>query len=404
MLPMIGNAFLLALRALRRNVLRSILTMLGIIIGVAAVIILVTLGSGATERVRQQIASLGSNLLMVSPGKRMGPGQSSGAAPFKLADAEAIARDVPSLAAVAPVSSRSTTAIYAHENWSTTVTGTTEQFFTLSNRKTSEGRIFTAAEVRSGAAVCLVGETVRAKLFGGQNPVGSHIRLQKLSCEIIGLIQPKGQSNMGQDQDDLIVVPLRTFQRRIAGTDDVSLIQISARDGVSTDKVKRDVSRLMRARRHLSSTQEDNFNVMDMKEIATMLSGTTQMMTMLLSAVAAVSLLVGGIGIMNIMLVSVTERTREIGTRLAIGALEREVLLQFLVESVVLSSLGGLIGIVLALIASVSLAGVLQVPFVFNGPIVLLGFAFSGAVGVIFGYVPAKQAARLDPIEALRHE
>ena len=404
MLPMIGNAFLLALRALRRNVLRSILTMLGIIIGVAAVIILVTLGSGATERVRQQIASLGSNLLMVSPGKRMGPGQSSGAAPFKLADAEAIARDVPSLAAVAPVSSRSTTAIYAHENWSTTVTGTTEQFFTLSNRKTSEGRIFTAAEVRSGAAVCLVGETVRAKLFGGQNPIGSHIRLQKLSCEIIGLIQPKGQSNMGQDQDDLIVVPLRTFQRRIAGTDDVSLIQISARDGVSTDKVKRDVSRLMRARRHLSSTQEDNFNVMDMKEIATMLSGTTQMMTMLLSAVAAVSLLVGGIGIMNIMLVSVTERTREIGTRLAIGALEREVLLQFLVESVVLSSLGGLIGIVLALIASVSLAGVLQVPFVFNGPIVLLGFAFSGAVGVIFGYVPAKQAARLDPIEALRHE
>lgn len=404
MLPMIGNAFLLALRALRRNVLRSILTMLGIIIGVAAVIILVTLGSGATERVRQQIASLGSNLLMVSPGKRMGPGQSSGAAPFKLADAEAIARDVPSLAAVAPVSSRSTTAIYAHENWATTVTGTTEQFFTLSNRKTREGRIFTGAEVRSGAAVCVIGETVRAKLFGGQNPIGSHIRLQKLSCEIIGLIEPKGQSNMGQDQDDLIVVPLRTFQRRIAGNDDVSMIQVSARDGASTDKVKKDISRLMRARRHLSTSQEDNFSVMDLKEIATMLSGTTQMMTMLLSAVAAVSLLVGGIGIMNIMLVSVTERTREIGTRLAIGALEREVLLQFLVESVVLSSLGGLIGIALALTASLSLAGLLQVPFVFNGPVVLLGFAFSAAVGVIFGYLPARQAARLDPIEALRHE
>jgi putative ABC transport system permease protein len=404
MLPMIGNAFLLALRALRRNVLRSILTMLGIIIGVAAVIILVTLGSGATERVRQQIASLGSNLLMVSPGKRMGPGQSSGAAPFKLADAEAVARDVPSLAAVAPVSSRSTTAIYAHENWATTVTGTTEQFFTLSNRKTREGRVFTGAEVRSGAAVCVIGETVRSKLFGGQNPIGSHIRLQKLSCEIIGLLEPKGQSNMGQDQDDLIVVPLRTFQRRIAGNDDVSMIQVSARDGASTDKVKRDISRLMRARRHLSASQEDNFSVMDLKEIATMLSGTTQMMTMLLSAVAAVSLLVGGIGIMNIMLVSVTERTREIGTRLAIGALEREVLLQFLVESVVLSSLGGLIGIALALAASLSLAGLLQVPFVFNGSVVLLGFAFSAAVGVIFGYLPARQAARMDPIEALRHE
>jgi len=404
MLAMIANALLLALRELRRNVMRSILTMLGIIIGVAAVIILVTLGSGATRKVTEQIASLGSNLLMVTPGKRMGPGQSTGAAPFKLADAEAIARDVPSLAAVAPVSSRSTTAIYANENWSTTVTGTTDQYFTLSNRQMQEGRAFTAGEVRSGAAVCVIGETVREKLFGRHSPIGSRIRLQKLSCEVIGLIRSKGQSSMGTDQDDIIVVPLRTFQRRIAGNDDVSIVQVSAKDGASTDRVKRDIRRLMRVRRHLSSTQEDNFNVMDMKEIATMLSGTTQMMTMLLGAVAAVSLLVGGIGIMNIMLVSVTERTREIGTRLAIGALEREVLLQFLVEAVVLSSFGGLIGIALALLTSASLAGVLQVPFVFNAPIVIIGFVFSAAVGVVFGYVPARKAAPLDPIEALRHE
>jgi putative ABC transport system permease protein len=209
---------------------------------------------------------------------------------------------------------------------------------------------------------------------------------------------------MGTDQDDLIVVPLRTFQRRIAGNEDVSMIQVSAKDGASTERVKRDIARLMRVRRHLSSGQDDNFNVMDLKEIATMLSGTTQMMTMLLGAVAAVSLLVGGIGIMNIMLVSVTERTREIGTRLAIGALEREVLLQFLVEAVVLSSFGGLIGIALALATSALLAGVLQVPFVFNAPIVMVGFVFSAAVGVVFGYVPARKAARLDPIEALRHE
>jgi putative ABC transport system permease protein len=404
MLAMMGNALLLALRELRRNVMRSILTMLGIIIGVAAVIILVTLGSGATRRVTEQIASLGSNLLMVSPGKRMGPGQSSGAAPFKLADAEAIARDVPSLAAVAPVSSRSTTAIYANENWATTVTGTTEQYFTLSNRRIHEGRVFTASENRLGSAVCVIGETVRNKLFGGQSPIGSRIRLQKLSCEVIGLLEAKGQNTMGQDQDDVIVVPLRTFQRRIAGNEDVSMIQVSAKDGASTERVKRDIGRLMRSRRHLSSNQDDNFNVMDMKEIAMMLSGTTQMMTMLLGAVAAVSLLVGGIGIMNIMLVSVTERTREIGTRLAIGALEREVLLQFLVEAVVLSSFGGLIGIVLALVSSSLLAGVLQVPFVFNTPIVMVGFAFSAAVGVAFGYVPARKAARLDPIEALRHE
>jgi len=401
---MIGNALLLALRELRRNVMRSILTMLGIIIGVAAVIILVTLGSGATRKVTEQIASLGSNLLMVTPGKRMGPGQSSGAAPFKQADAEAIARDVPSLAAVAPVSTRSTTAIYANENWSTAVTGTSDQYFTLSNRKMQEGRAFTAAEARSGAAVCVIGETVREKLFGRQSPIGSRIRLQKLSCEVIGLIKSKGQSSMGTDQDDLIVVPLRTFQRRIAGNDDVSMIQVSAKDGASTDLVKRDIGRLMRVRRHLAFNQDDNFNVMDLKEIATMLSGTTQMMTMLLGAVAAVSLLVGGIGIMNIMLVSVTERTREIGTRLAIGALEREVLLQFLVESVVISSFGGLIGIGLALLTSASLAGVLQVPFVFNAPIVIIGFVFSAAVGVVFGYVPARKAARLDPIEALRHE
>jgi len=404
MLTMILNALLLALRELRRNVLRSILTMLGIIIGVAAVIILVTLGSGATRKVTEQIASLGSNLLMLTPGRRMGPGQSSGAAPFKLADAEAIARDVPSLAAVAPLSSRSTTAIYANENWSTTVIGTTADYFTLSNRRMQEGRIFAASEVRSGAAVCVIGETVRDKLFGRQSPIGSRIRLQKLSCEVIGLIKSKGQSTMGQDQDDIVVVPLRTLQRRIAGNDDVSIIQVSAKDGASTDRVKRDIARLMRVRRHLSSNQENNFNVMDMKEIAAMLSGTTQMMTMLLGAVAAVSLLVGGIGIMNIMLVSVTERTREIGTRLAIGALEREVLLQFLVEAVVLSSFGGLIGIALALATSASLAGVLQVPFIFNAPIVIIGFVFSAAVGVVFGYVPARKAARLDPIEALRHE
>ena len=401
---MLGNALLLALRELRRNVMRSFLTMLGIIIGVAAVIILVTLGGGATKQVTEQIASLGSNLMMVSPGKRMGPGQESRAALFKLADAEAIARDVPSLLAVAPAASSSMTAIYANENWSTTVTGSTEQYFVVGNRRIKEGRAFTQAESRSGVSVCVIGETVRAKLFGSQSPIGSKIRLNKLSCEVIGLVESKGQSTMGTDQDDFVVVPLRTFQRRIAGNQDVSIIQVSVRDGISTDRVKQQITRLMRVRRHISASEEDNFSVMDLKEIATMLSGTTRVLTSLLGAVAAVSLLVGGIGIMNIMLVSVTERTREIGTRLAIGALEREVLLQFLVEAVVLSSFGGVIGILLALGSSVALAGVLQVPFVFNAPIVLVGFLFSSAIGVVFGYFPAWKAARLNPIEALRHE
>ncbi len=234
--------------------------------------------------------------------------------------------------------------------------------------------------------------------------MGERVRLQNFSCEVVGLLEGKGQSGMGQDQDDLVVIPIRTFQRRIAGNQDVALVQVSVREGASTDKAKQDIERLMRERRHLGPSDEDNFNVMDMKEIANMLTGTTRMLTALLSAVAAVSLLVGGIGIMNIMLVSVTERTREIGIRLAIGALEREVLTQFLVEAVVLSSFGGLIGIVLALAGSVWLSGILKVPFVFNGGIVLVAFLFSAAVGVVFGYFPALKAARLDPIVALRHE
>jgi putative ABC transport system permease protein len=249
-----------------------------------------------------------------------------------------------------------------------------------------------------------VGETVGRKLFGGRQSLGEKIRLEKLSCQVIGILGAKGQNTMGMDQDDIVVIPLRTYQRRISGNQDVALFQVSVRQGASTEKAQRDIRLLMRERRHLSPSDDDNFNVMDMKEIATMLTGTTQLLTALLSAVAAVSLLVGGIGIMNIMLVSVTERTREIGIRLAIGALEREVLMQFLVEAVVLSSFGGLIGIGLALAASIRLAGILGVPFVFNSGIVIVAFLFSAAVGVLFGYFPALKAARMDPIDALRHE
>ena len=401
---MLSNALILALRELRRNKMRSFLTMLGIIIGVAAVISLVTIGEGATRQVTEQISSLGSNLMMVAPGKRMGPGQGGGAAPFKLADAEAIAREIPGLRAVAPTCGAAATAIYANENWSTTVTGSTDQYFEVSSVRIEEGRGFSEPEVRSGAAVCIIGETVRSNLFGRQSPIGSKIRLNKLSCEVIGLLEVKGQSSMGADQDDTVIVPLRTFQRRISGNDDVSLIRLSVKDGVSTEKVKTEIGRLMRTRRHLAANEDENFSVMDMKEISSMLTGTTRVLTGLLGAVAAVGLLVGGIGIMNIMLVSVTERTREIGTRLAIGALEREVLLQFLVEAVVLSSVGGVIGILLALTAAVLASGALQVPFVLNVTIILESFLFSGAIGIVFGFFPARKAARLNPIEALRHE
>ena len=401
---MLWDTFILALREIRRHILRSFLTILGIVIGVASVITMVTLGNGATVQVTQQIASLGSNLLIVSPGKRLGPGQASTAPPFKLADVEAISRDVSSIAAIAPASSKAGTAVVGNENWSTTITGTNNQYFKIRIWPMQSGRQFSDSELRAGAAVCVIGNTIRSKLFGGQDPLGKRIRLGKLSFEVIGLLETKGQSTMGTDQDDLVLIPLRAFERRISGNQDISLIQVSVADGISTEKVQSDIEHLMRQRRHLAPNEDDNFNVMDMKEITKMLTGTTQVLTALLGAVAAVSLIVGGIGIMNIMLVSVTERTREIGIRLAIGALEREVLMQFLVEAVALSSTGGLLGILLGLLACMSLKNVLQVPFVFNPTIVLVSFLFSAAVGVIFGYFPARKAARLDPIEALRHE
>jgi putative ABC transport system permease protein len=401
---MLWNTFLLALREIRRNVMRSFLTILGIVIGVAAVIVMVTLGGGATAQVSAQISSLGSNLLIATPGKRMGPGQVSGASAFKIEDAEAIAREVSGLVAVAPAASRAMTAVFGNQNWSTMVSGTTDDYFTARNWIIQTGRRFSSSELRAGAAVCIIGATVKSKLFGNQEAVGDRIRLQKMACQVIGVLDAKGQSTMGTDQDDLVLIPLRTFQRRIAGNQDVNIIQVSAGKGVSTDRVKRDIERLLRERRHIPPGGENDFNVMDMKEITKMLTGTTQVLTGLLGAVAAVSLLVGGIGIMNIMLVSVTERTREIGIRMAIGALEREVLLQFLVEAIVLSSLGGLVGILLALSGSIALANLLHIPFIFNPGIVALAALFSAAVGVVFGYFPARKAARLDPIEALRHE
>jgi len=403
---MLWETILLAMRAIRRNVLRSSLTVLGIVIGVAAVITMVTMGNGATAQVASEISSLGSNMLFVRPGQgRHGPGGAhSEASPFKADDADAIRREVSGLAAVAPTASSSSQVIYGNENWSTSVIGSTNAYFKVREWKIDAGRQFTTGEERAGKAVCVLGATVKKELFGGQDPLGSSIRLEKLSCQVIGVLKSKGQSSFGTDQDDFVLVPLRLLQRRLAGNNDVSTIYVSAKDGVSTEKVKQDIERLMRERRHIGHGQDDDFNVRDMKEIMSALTTTTRVLTALLGAVAAVSLLVGGIGIMNIMLVSVTERTREIGIRLAIGALEKDVLLQFLVEAVVLSCFGGLFGIILGLTAAALGTHLLSMPFIFDLRIVIVAFLFSGGVGIIFGYFPAKKAARLDPIEALRHE
>jgi len=403
---MLLENIILALREIRRNVLRSGLTVLGIVIGVAAVITMVTLGQGATARVTSDISSMGSNLIDIRPGQmRHGPGGSSSEAdPFKISDVTAIQRDITSLAAVAPLAMQTSQAIYGNANRSTRILGTTSEYLMVRDWNLSLGRAFTDGEMRAGKSVCILGETVRKELFGSQDPVGSTIRLGKISCKVIGVLIPKGQNSFGTDQDDLVLIPLRTLQRRLVGNTDVASISVSVKDGISTRMAQLDIQRLLRERRRIAPGREDNFTVRDMQEIVSMLTSTTRVLTALLSAVAAVSLLVGGIGIMNIMLVSVTERTREIGTRLAIGARERDVLMQFLVEAVMLSSFGGVCGILVGLGAASAGARLLGVPFVFQAAIVLIAFAFSAAVGVIFGYFPARKAARLDPIQALRYE
>jgi putative ABC transport system permease protein len=401
---MLWEAVKLALQAIRRNALRSFLTVLGIVIGVGAVIAMVTIGNGTTAKVTADLAKLGSNLLFVSPGQ-FGPGRaSSEAKSFNARDIEAMKGQLTGVKAVAPVSQKSVTVVYGSENRITVVTGTDNDYFITQDWNLSAGRQFFEGELRGGRAGCIIGETVRDKLFGRADPIGRSMRVGNVSCEVIGLLVAKGQSSFGTDQDDIVIMPMRAFHRRIAGNTDISRILVSAKDGVDTSKVQADIERLLRERRNITPGKEDDFSVRDMKQIVQATAGTTAMLTGLLGAVAAVSLLVGGIGIMNIMLVSVTERTREIGIRLAIGALERQVLTQFLVEAVVLSLFGGLIGILIGFgLAGIATHG-LQVPFIIDPTIVLIAFVFSALVGVVFGYFPARRAARLDPIEALRHE
>lgn len=401
---MLLSSLLLALRSIRRNLLRSFLTILGIVIGVSAVITMVTLGNGATLAVQNQISSLGTNLLMVRPGQRLGPGGGGGAPSFKEADAQVVATQIGGIRAVAPEARTNTTVVANGKNWTTGITGTTNEWFDVSNWTLASGRRFADEELQAGAAVCLIGQTVKRELFGTRDALGQMVRIKQFSCTVIGELASKGQAAMGNDQDDVVVVPLRTLQRRVTGNQRVNTLLVSMQEGADPDSVKASLHTLLRERRKLAEADDDNFNVLDTKQLADTLSGTTQVMTTLLGAVAAVSLLVGGIGIMNIMLVSVTERTREIGLRLAIGALEREVLLQFLIEAVALAALGGLVGIGLATVASIVLAQVMQVPYVFDAGINLLAFVFSAAIGVVFGYVPARRAAQLDPIDALRHE
>ena len=394
----------LAVQAIRRNALRSFLTLLGIVIGVSAVIAMVTIGNGTTAKVKEEMAKLGTNVLFIRPGQ-WGPGRSSATAkPFNSRDIAELRSQLHGVKAVAPMGQQSVTVIYGSESRSVGTIGTDADYIVTQDWGLTGGRNFLDSETRSGRAVCIIGETVHEKLFGSTDPIGRRIRVDNVSCEVIGLLEPKGESGFGTDRDDVILMPLRTYQRRIAGNTDINTINVSAMDGVDTSKVQADIERLLRERRGITSGEEDDFRVADMKQIADTQTATTSILTALLGAVAGVSLLVGGIGIMNIMLVSVTERTREIGIRLAIGAQESQVLMQFLVEAVVLSLFGGTIGVLLGLALAGAASAGMSIPFVLDPSIVVIAFAFSALIGIVFGYFPARRAAQLNPIDALRHE
>lgn len=402
---MIFNALLIALREIRRNLMRSFLTVIGIVIGVAAVVTMVTLGRGATASIKDQISKMGSNLLILRPGEGWG---SWGAPQFTIPDMNAIRDQIPGISGIAPFIRTNVPAVYQENNRATDVQGTTSNYFGIANWKISLGRFFTEEEVNQAAPVCVIGETIRRELFGeGVDPIGCKIRAKSISFEVIGVTAPKGQGGMADDLDDNIITPYTTVQLRLTGRGNgrnINQIMISGMDGYPGANIVADVSSLMRERRGIRPNESDNFNVFDSQQLAEVISSSTQVMTSLLGWVAGVSLLVGGIGIMNIMLVSVTERTREIGIRLAIGARAREVLLQFLVEAVTLSCIGGLAGIVLAYGICVMFVKEVGAPFIFDPKINIIAFVFSAAIGIAFGFMPARRAAGLDPIDALRHE
>ena len=401
---MFGTTLVLALRSIRRHLLRSFLTILGIVIGVGAVVTMVTLGKATTAAVQQQISALGTNVLQVRPGQGFGRGGGGPRPPdFEEEDVEAVAKQVAGVTAVAPQASTTATAIYEGANWSTSINGTTSAFLTVQPWPLTSGRYWTTAEEEAGKAVCLIGNTVRQNLYRGGDAVGTRMRLGNISCDVIGTLSTRGQGGFG-DQDDVVVMPIKAVQRRFTGSRDIRLMLVGVDQAYSTQVVQSQIGDLLRERRRIAPGGDDNFNIFDTAQIRDTLTGTTTLLTRIVAAVAGISLVVGGIGIMNIMLVSVTERTREIGIRLAIGAVANEVLMQFLVEAVALSCLGGIIGLVLAQLVILALVPVMQVPWTFDPQINMVAFAISAVIGVVFGYFPARRAAALNPIDALRHE
>ena len=402
----------IAFRALRTNKMRSALTMLGIIIGVGAVIAMVAVGSGATERIQQQIASIGSNVIMVQPGSitasglRLGAGN---AVSLTIDDSKAIGRDCPSVQAVAPSSRSGAQVIYSNNNWATSIQGTTPDYLVIRDISIQSGASFTQQDVDSDAKVALLGQTVVDNLFNGADPIGQVIRIKQVPVTVVGTLVPKGQSPTGQDQDDLIILPITTAQKKIFGVNQaransVGSLMVQARGPAYIMSAQEEMTSVLRQRHHLQQTQDNDFTVRNLEELFRAQETSSHVMSILLAAIASVSLIVGGIGIMNIMLVSVTERTREIGLRQAVGAKTKDILTQFLVEAVTLSILGGIVGIILGIIASKLISIFAQWSTLVSPAAIVMAFMFSGLVGVFFGFYPARKAALLDPIDALRYE
>ncbi len=400
-------ALRIALRALRRNKLRSFLTMLGIIIGVGAVIAMVAIGEGAKKRVQEQIAGLGTNLLVVLPGTMTLGGARTGSGGVQTlvgTDARAIMQEIPVVSQASPSLRQVLQVIAADQNWSTVIQGVAPEFQQIRNWQVEQGRFLSEADVDSTAKVALIGRTVAYNLFGGESPIDAIIRIKKIPFRIIGVLGSKGQTGMGTDQDDVVMIPYSTMQKRIMGITYVQQIVVSAVSADKTQEATEQISALLRQRHRIQPGRDDDFNVRNLSDIAEAASNSATVMAILLGSIASVSLLVGGIGIMNIMLVSVTERTREIGIRMAVGARSRDIMLQFLVEAVVMAASGGIIGILLGIGSSLLLKRLVQLPMLIRPDIVAVAFLFSGAVGIFFGFYPAKKAANLDPIDALRYE
>jgi putative ABC transport system permease protein len=400
----------IAMRALRTNMMRSVLTMLGIIIGVGAVVAMIAVGSGAKARIEEQIASMGSNLLMVVSGSSASGGFRFGAGTtptLTVDDAKAIENEIPAVKYVAPGISGVAQIIYGNQNWSTVVNGTAPEILEIRAWTLAAGRSFTEQELDGGAKVCMLGKTIVNNLFGGIDPIGQIVRIKKIPFTVVGVLSSKGQTTWGQDQDDLVFVPLTTAQKQLFGQAFPGMVRQISVQARGPDRVKEaedQITELLHQRHRIQPNQENDFSVRNLTELMSSAEESADVMSILLGAIASISLIVGGIGIMNIMLVSVTERTREIGIRIAVGAKGRDILLQFLIESLVLSLMGGILGIAIGMAGTIVLASATKWPVLFSAKAILLAFLFSGSVGVFFGFYPARKASLLNPIEALRYE